>query len=88
MIIFKPVTCQRITSKKGLDLDGSIPEPTIRSGDTGQRIPYVARLSLVPGTDCMSCLSPFSLLCRGLLTAVGPRMLDEHVDAFIFLRIL
>ena len=37
-IIWKLVTCQRITSKI-LHLDGSPPEPAIRSGDAGQRIP-------------------------------------------------
>ena len=40
-IIWKLVTCQRITSKKVLDLDESTPEPAIRSGDTGQRIPFL-----------------------------------------------
>ena len=35
-IIWKLVTCQRITSKI-LDLDGPTPEPAIRSGDTGQQ---------------------------------------------------
>ena len=35
---WKLVTCQRITSKI-LDLDGSTPEPAIRSSDTGQRVP-------------------------------------------------
>ena len=36
VIILKLVTCQRITSKI-LKHDGSTPEPTILSGDTGQR---------------------------------------------------
>ena len=34
----KLVNCQRITSKI-LDLNGSTPEPAIRSSDTGQQIP-------------------------------------------------
>ena len=37
-IIWKVATCQWITSKKTLELGGSIPEPAIRSDDTGQQI--------------------------------------------------
>ena len=38
-IIWKRVNCQQITSKKKFELDGPTPEPAIRSGNTGQRIP-------------------------------------------------
>ena len=34
--------------KKVLDLDGLTPEPMIRSGDTGQRIPCFGQLSIDP----------------------------------------
>ena len=47
-IIWKLVTCQRITSKKMVDLDGLTPEPAIRTGDTGQQIPF---LSIDHSTD-------------------------------------
>ena len=45
-IILKLVTCQRITSKI-LDLDGSIPEPAILSGDIGQRTPCFDSCQLI-----------------------------------------
>ena len=44
-IIWKLVTCQRITSKKMVDLDGLTPEPAIRTGDTGQQIPFFVNWS-------------------------------------------
>ena len=45
-IIWKLVTCQRITSKNN-ELDGSIPEPKIRSCGTGQRIPCFDSCQLI-----------------------------------------
>ena len=45
-IIWKLVTCQRITSKK-IELDGSTPEPAKPSGDNGQRIPYFDSCQLI-----------------------------------------
>ena len=50
-IIWKLVTCQRITSKI-LDLDGSIPEPAIRSGDTGQRTPCFDSCQVITTLMC------------------------------------
>ena len=55
-IIWKRVNCQRITSKI-LDLDGSTPEPAIRSGDTGQRIPCFDSCQLMTTMTCTQ-LSP------------------------------
>ena len=43
--------------KKMLDLDGSTPEPAIRSGDTGQRIPCFDSCQL---TTTLMCISAFS----------------------------
>ena len=45
-IIWKVATCQRITSKT-LELSGSIPEPAIRSGDTGQQKHYFDSCQLI-----------------------------------------
>ena len=50
-IIWKRINCQRITSKI-LDLDGSTPEPAIRSGDTGQRIPCFDSCQLMTALMC------------------------------------
>ena len=57
-IICKLVTCQRITSKI-LDLDGSTPEPAIRSSDTGQRIPCFDSCQLI--TTLMSNMCALSV---------------------------
>ena len=38
--------------KKILDLDGSTPEPAIRSGDTGQRIPCFDSCQLITTLMC------------------------------------
>ena len=38
--------------KKILDLDGSTPEPAIRSGDTGQRIPCFDSCQLIATLMC------------------------------------
>ena len=38
--------------KKVLDLDGSTPEPAIRSGDTGQRIPCFDSCQLITTLMC------------------------------------
>ena len=46
-IIWKGATCQRITSKKTLELSESIPEPAIRSSDTGQQIHYFESCQLI-----------------------------------------
>ena len=43
--------------KKILDLDGSTPEPAIRSGDTGQRIPCFDSCQLMTTLMCNQ-LSP------------------------------
>ena len=47
--------------KKILDLDGSTPEPAIRSSDTGQRIPCFEQLSIDQNIDVewMCALSVF-----------------------------
>ena len=45
-IIWKVATFQRITSKP-LELSGSIPEPTIRSGDTGHQKHYFDSCPLI-----------------------------------------
>ena len=45
-IIWKVATCQRITSKNN-QLSGSIPEPAIRSGDTGQQKQYFDSCQLI-----------------------------------------
>ena len=50
-IIWKVETCQRITSKI-LELSGSIPEPAIRSGDTGQQKHYFASCQLITTSTC------------------------------------
>ena len=42
----KVATCQRITSKTS-ELSGSIPEPAIRSGDTGQQKHYFDSCHLI-----------------------------------------
>ena len=46
VIIWKVATCQRITSKNN-QLSGSIPEPAIRSGDTGQQKHYFDSCQLI-----------------------------------------
>ena len=51
-IIWKLVTCQRITSEKIHDLDGSTPEPAIGSGDTGQQIPCFDSCQLLTTLMC------------------------------------
>ena len=43
-IIWKLVACKRITSKI-LELDESIPQPAIRYGDIGQRIPVLTAVN-------------------------------------------
>ena len=60
-IAWKLVTCQRITLKN-TDLDGSTPEPAIRSSDTSQRIPCFDSCQLI--TTLMSKMSALSVfLC-------------------------
>ena len=55
-IIWKLVTCQRITSKKILDLYGSTPEPAIRPSDTGQRIPFFHSCQLITTLMSNGCV--------------------------------
>ena len=53
-IIWKLITCQRKTSKI-LDLNGSTPEPAIRSGDASQRIPCFGSCQLITTLMCNMC---------------------------------
>ena len=46
-VICKVASCQRILSKNTRTGSGSIPEPTIRSGDTGQQKHYFDSCQLI-----------------------------------------
>ena len=61
-IIWKLVTCQLITSKI-LGLDGSTPEPAIRSGDTGQWDPGTQRGKVIDSSLASKSSAPSKTKC-------------------------
>ena len=92
-IIWKLVTCQRITSEKIHDLDGSTPEPAIGSGDTGQQIPCFDSCQLLTTLMCnqwapkvvRKCESKHWYACGADGRSVGVRSRDYQIfsDGYI-----
>ena len=92
-IIWKLVTCQRVTSEKIHDLDGSTPEPAIGTGDTGQQIPCFDSCQLLTTLMCnqwapkvvRKCESKHWHACGADGRSVGVRSRDYQIfsDGYI-----